>query len=82
MYRIEEELHKRNLRKQFIKSWSKMQKMIKEYFMPSNYHNCKERNRSVDEYTKELYRLHIRNNMDKPELRIIIKYIDGLRHEI
>lgn len=59
-----------------------MQKMIKEYFLPSNNHNCKERNRSMDQYMKELYRLHTRNNMDEPELRIVIKYIDRLRHEI
>ena len=56
--------------------------MIKEYFIPSNNHNCKERNRSMDQYMKELYRLHTRNNMDEPELRIVIKYIDRLRHEI
>lgn len=56
--------------------------MIKEYFLPSNNHNCKERNRSMDQYMKELYRLHTRNNMDEPELRIVIKYIDRLRHEI
>lgn len=36
----------------------------------------------VDEYTKEFYHLHTRNNMDKPELWIVAKYLGGLKQEI
>ena len=64
--------------------------MIKEYFLPTDYQqqlyvkyqNCRQGNRSVDEYTDEFYHLHTRNNMDEPEFRTVTKYLGGLKQEL
>lgn len=76
--------------KHFMKSWPRIKRMMKEYFLPANYqqqlcfkyHNCKQMNFSVDEYTKDFYLLHTRNNMDELEFLTVAKYISSLRQEI
>lgn len=46
------------------------------------YHNCTQGNLSVDEYTKEIYHLYTRNNMEELEFQIVAKYIGRLKQEI
>lgn len=47
-----------------VKYWLKMRKMLKARFLPNNYeqilyqsyHDCKQYNQTIDEYTGEWYR--------------------------
>lgn len=56
------------------------QRIIAQLYV--KYQNYKQRNCSLDEYTKEFYRLHIRNNMNELEFHTITKYLGKLKQKI
>ena len=57
---------------------------MKEYFLPEDYQqqlyvkyqNYKQGNHNLNEYMKEFYHLHTRNNIDEPEFQILTKHLD------
>ena len=81
---------KKSCRKATDQLWPRMQRMMKEYFLPVDYQhqlyvkyqNCRQGNHSVDEYMDEFYRLHTRNNMDEPEFQTITKYLGRFNQDL
>lgn len=77
-------------RKSHIETWEKMKKVLKKKFLPDNYrqdaflkfHNYKQKDLSVDDYTVEFEYLMLRCDILKPEEQTIARYLGGLRAEI
>ena len=73
-----------------IVTWEKMRKELKRKFLPGNYrqdifhkfHNFKQKELSVEEYTAELDHLKLRCDVSKPEEQTIARYLGGLRSNI
>jgi hypothetical protein len=87
------EQHQNNRRlagKRPIERWTKMKELMHNRFLPVDYQQtlygkylqCRQRNRSVGEYTKEFYRLNARNILKESEMQQITRYTGGLREDI
>lgn len=50
-----------------------------EQFLYQQYQNCRQANRTVNEYTEEFYRLNSRVNLSETEDQLIARYIGGLK---
>ncbi|XP_022899409.1 uncharacterized protein LOC111412720 [Olea europaea var. sylvestris] len=73
-----------------IVTWKKMRKALKKKFLPDNYrqdsflkfHNFKQNELSVDDYTTEFEYLMLQCEIEEPEEQTIARYLGGLRTEI
>jgi hypothetical protein len=73
-----------------ITTWAKMKREIKRKYLPDHYkqdafmkfHNFKQRELSVEEYTAEFDHLMIRCDVVEQEEQMIARYLGGLRVEI
>ena len=76
--------------KKRIKTWAKMKKELKKKFLPQHYlqdsflefHDFKQRNLSVEEFTAQFDNLRMLCDLDEPEEQTIARYLGGLRTEI
>ncbi|CAL2280662.1 unnamed protein product [Prunus armeniaca] len=76
--------------KRRIESWEKMRRELKKKFIPENYrqdcflkfHNFKQSDVSVEEYTTEFDKLRMLCDIIEPEEQTIARYLGGLRYEI
>ncbi|PKU86998.1 hypothetical protein MA16_Dca013945 [Dendrobium catenatum] len=46
------------------------------------YQHCSQGSRSVNDYTKEFYRLSARNNLNESDNQLVARYIGGLKEAI
>lgn len=84
------QLSRTRLGKPPVKTWMKMKRMLKNRYLPldfdqvlfQRYHNCKQGNRSVDEYTTEFYRLASRNDLVESDSQQAARFISGLKYKI
>uniref|UniRef100_A0A2N9GDV0 RNA-directed DNA polymerase n=1 Tax=Fagus sylvatica TaxID=28930 RepID=A0A2N9GDV0_FAGSY len=73
-----------------ITTWAKMKRELKRKYLPDHYkqdafmkfHNFKQRELSVEEYTAEFDHLMIRCDVVEQEEQMIARYLGGLRVEI
>uniref|UniRef100_A0A2N9GVR3 Retrotransposon gag domain-containing protein n=1 Tax=Fagus sylvatica TaxID=28930 RepID=A0A2N9GVR3_FAGSY len=73
-----------------ITTWAKMKRELKRKYLPNHYkqdafmkfHNFKQRELSVEEYTAEFDHLMIRCDVVEQEEQMIARYLGGLRVEI
>jgi hypothetical protein len=73
-----------------ITTWAKMKRELKRKYLPDHYkqdafmkfHNFKQRELSVEEYTVEFDHLMIRCDVVEQEEQMIARYLGGLRVEI
>ncbi|CAL2257293.1 unnamed protein product [Prunus armeniaca] len=87
-----EHLNKQLVRegKRRIESWEKMRRELKKKFIPENYrqdcflkfHNFKQSDVSVEEYTADFDKLRMLCDIIEPEEQTIARYLGGLRSEI
>ncbi|KAK0571257.1 hypothetical protein LWI29_013282 [Acer saccharum] len=76
--------------KKRIVTWTKMKKELKKKFVPQHYlqdsflkfHNFKQRDLSMEEFTAEFDNLRMLCDFDEPEEQTISRYLGGLRTEI
>lgn len=76
--------------KQRIVTWQKMKKELKKKFLPDHYmqdaflkfHNFKQGDLSVEEYSAEFDHLMMRCDLYEPEEQTIARYLGGLKPEI
>ena len=79
--------HPRREGNRSIRSWLCMRQLLKGRFLPTDYNQilyqqyqqCQQRNRSVNKYTEELYRLNARNDLNETERQQVARYVGGLR---
>lgn len=82
--------NRRRCGKKPIKTWPRMQKLMKERFLPINYeqilykkyYHCKQGTRTVAEYTEEFDRLSVHNNLVENENQQIARYVIGVYRRI
>ena len=85
-------LHKKALGKQVVRMrqrWKKKKEKLEDQFLPFNYmqtlyknlHNLKQ-DGSADEYTKALYQLVGRVDLNESEEKMVARYISGLKPTI
>lgn len=73
-----------------IRSWVKMKAIIRQRFLPadfkkillSQYKNCKQGTRTVDDYTMEFHQLSARFEICESNDQFIARYVRGLKKEI
>ena len=73
-----------------ITTWAKMKRELKRKYLPNHYkqdafmkfHNFKQRELSVEEYTAEFDHLMIRCDVVEQEEQMIARYLSGLRVKI
>ncbi|XP_023633718.1 uncharacterized protein LOC111829263 [Capsella rubella] len=73
-----------------IDSWDKLQRKLKETFLPHNYdrtmytrlQNLKQGSRTVDEYAEEFYVLLTRNDINDSAPQLVSRFIGGLRPQL
>ena len=73
-----------------ITTWAKMKRELKRKYIPEHYkqdafmkfHNFKQRELSVEEYTVEFDHLMIRYDVVEQEKQMIARYLSGLHVEI
>ncbi|GKE00250.1 putative nucleotidyltransferase, ribonuclease H [Tanacetum coccineum] len=71
-------------------SWRKMNKLLRENFIPHNYQqlmyqrlqNLKQGTKSVEDYTTEFYQLIARNDIQETNDQLVSRYIGGRRVQI
>ncbi|KAM2953124.1 hypothetical protein FF1_031539 [Malus domestica] len=76
--------------KQPVRSWRKMQSMLRDRFLPRNYeqvlfekyHGCVQGTRSVQEYSQEFFNLAARNRLIESLLQQTARYLHGLNANI
>jgi hypothetical protein len=81
---------RRSKGKQKIKSWDQMVAKLKEKFIPKYYQinlfrrmeNLRQKGMIVKEYTKEFYRLNMRDGQRERDEEKVSRYINGLRYDI
>ena len=85
---LQKERVKKN--KDKIKKWSKMEKKLREKFLPIDYsqtlfrkfQNLKQNLSSVQEYTNEFYKLSMRIEHQEDDEQMAARYINGLKFTI
>lgn len=73
-----------------IRSWPRMKRLLKTRFLLSDYEQilyqqlqqCRQRYRSVADYTEEFYRLGARVDLQESEQQQVARYIGGLKEAI
>ncbi|CAA7021374.1 unnamed protein product [Microthlaspi erraticum] len=73
-----------------IKTWEKLQKHLKETFLPFNYdrtlytrlQNLRQGTRSVEEYAEEFSLLMTRTDINDSEIQLVSRFIGGLRPQL
>lgn len=73
-----------------IKKWEKLQKHLKQTFLPFNYdrtmytrlQNLRQGSRPVEEYAEEFSLLLTRNEINDSEVQMVSRFIGGLRPQI
>lgn len=73
-----------------IVTWEKMKRELKRKYLPENYrqdiflkfHNFKQKELSVEDFTGEFENLMIKCDLVEPEEQTIARYLAGLRPEI
>ncbi|KAK0597158.1 hypothetical protein LWI29_022317 [Acer saccharum] len=73
-----------------IETWEKMRTQLKRKYMPENYrqdsflkfHNFKQKDLSVEEYTSEFDNQRILCDITEPDKQTIARYLGGLRTDI
>lgn len=73
-----------------IVTWEKMKKELKRKFLPDNFrqdnflkfHNFKQQDLSVEDYTMEFDHLMLKCNVNESEEQIIARYLGGLKTKI
>ncbi|XP_061364670.1 uncharacterized protein LOC133308096 [Gastrolobium bilobum] len=73
-----------------IQRWDKMKKLLQHKFLPAQYrqeafieyHNFRQRDLTVEQYTTEFDRLRMRCDMVEEDEQVIARYLGGLRDEI
>ena len=76
--------------KRKIATWEKMKKELRKKFLPGHYrqyaflkfHNFRQKDLSMEEYTTEFDHLKMRCDVSEPEEQTIARYLGGLRSEI
>ena len=76
--------------KKKIKSWDRMISKMKPKFIPRDYQislfrrmqNLRQKLMTVKEYTKEFYRLNIREGHRESDDEKVARYLNGLRYDI
>ena len=84
------QIHRERRGKSKIKTWDKMLDKIKIQFIPKDYqltlirqlHNIRQKDMIVKEYTKEFFKLSIRDGKAQGDMERVVKYINGLIFEI
>ncbi|GKC39996.1 putative reverse transcriptase domain-containing protein, partial [Tanacetum coccineum] len=83
-------LTRERVRKPIVTSWRKMNKLLRENFIPHNYQwlmyqwlqNLKQGTKLVEDYTTEFYQLISRNAIQETEDQLVSRYIGGLGVQI
>ncbi|CAA7017008.1 unnamed protein product [Microthlaspi erraticum] len=87
-------MHLKNSRirsgKSKIRSWEKLQKHLRQTFLPFNYdrmmytrlQNLRQGSRSVEDYAEEFSLLLTRNEINDSETQLVSRFIGGLRPQI
>lgn len=73
-----------------IDSWSKLQKKLRQTFLPHNYdrtmytrlQNLRQGSRTVDEYAEDFYVLLTRNDIHENESELVSRFIGRLRSQL
>jgi hypothetical protein len=76
--------------KKKIKSWDRMIVKMKEKFIPRDYQitlfrrmqNLRQKLMTMKEYTKEFYRLNIREGHHESDDEKVSRYMNGMRYDI
>jgi len=76
--------------KKQVRNWPKMKKLIRQRFLPKDYQqvlftqyqNCRQGIRTMEEYTLEFQRLSSRNDLEENEDQMITRYVGGLKYLI
>ncbi|GJV19781.1 putative receptor protein kinase ZmPK1 [Tanacetum coccineum] len=77
-------------RKQPIRTWRKMKRVMFARFLPvdyeqtlnSLYQNCRKYSRTVSEYAEEFMRLASRNELSESDAQQVARFNNGLRYDI
>ncbi|GJS46089.1 putative receptor protein kinase ZmPK1 [Tanacetum coccineum] len=81
---------RRRQRKQPIRTWRKMKRVMFARFLPvdyeqtlySLYQNCRQYSRTVSEYAEEFMRLASRNQLSESDAQQVARFNNGLRYDI
>lgn len=76
--------------KKKIETWAKLQKHLKETFLPYNYdrtmytrlQNLRQGTRTIDEYAEEFFLLLTRNEINDSDVQLVSRFIGRLRNQI
>ncbi|XP_026398261.1 uncharacterized protein LOC113294050 [Papaver somniferum] len=81
---------RRNSHKHPIHTWTRMRKLIRAKFLPSDYRqqlfvelqNCQQGSRLVEDYVVEFYNLLSRNEINEYEEQLVARFVEGLNRLI
>ncbi|GJU39383.1 RNA-directed DNA polymerase [Tanacetum coccineum] len=81
---------RRHQRKQPIRTWRKMKRVMFARFLPvdyeqtlcSLYQNCRQSSQTVTEYAEEFMRLASRNQLSESDAQQVARFNNGLRYDI
>lgn len=81
---------RRNQRKVPIKNWDRMVVKLRGKFLPKDFHislfkqmqNMKQKIMTMREYTKEFYKINLREGYIEDTVEKVASYLNGLRYDI